>query len=226
MYSKYQSVCANLLAKARLRGVSIILPVDLVVGDECILPDHFSKYSHTTDKDSRDEGGDYEGDTTIVTCESHGTVISGYPLDLGPVSCQNIRSLISQHHLHLNWGTVGCCELSSFQSGQRSLVESSTSKPSTSSITHNLIIGESTVEWWSRISDSEGEFEGDLIKKGVVDLMCRDSSTFSSTISHLPSRHISTILRRLPNLDEWDYLTALRKEEEDPEEEEEEEEDD
>lgn len=222
LYAEYKLVCANLLAKARLRGVTLQLPVDLVIGDVRILPEHCWKSLQTFDKDSRDEGLDYEGEVTVITCES--STIPGYPLDLGPLSCQNLRNVISQHHLHLCWGTVGCSEFASFQSGQRALVEGATRKNSSNISPRNIIFGESTVEWWSRICDSDGEFEGDLVRKGVVDCLCRDSLTFISTISHLSSPHIPTILQREPNSDEWDYLTAVRKDEEQQDEDDEEDE--
>jgi hypothetical protein len=209
--------------------VTLVLPTDLTVGDELITSEQMNKSSTVIDKDARDEGGDYEGEATVVSCDAEGEAIAGYPFDLGPVSCQTIRSLIPQHSLHLSWGTAGCCEISAFQAGQRALVESSIPKsnsapPSSRSSPRNIIIGEANVEWWSRICDSDGEFDGNLVKKGDADLVCRSSSTFTSVISHLPSQQISNILRRAPNLDEWDYLSAVRKEEEEEEDDDEEEE--
>lgn len=227
LYSGFRTVCGNLIAKARLRGVELVLPADLTVGDELISPEQMAKSSTVIDRDARDEGGDYEGEGTVVTCDPKGLSIPGYPFDIGPLTCQNIRSIIPQHSLHLSWGTAGCCEISTFQAGQRALVESSIAKPNSTSLPpRNLVIGEANVEWWSRICDSEGEFDGNIVKKGDADFVCRSSSTFTSIISHLPSTHISNILRRSPNLDEWDYLTAVRKEDEEEEEDEDEEEED
>jgi hypothetical protein len=238
LYSSYKMVCRNLMTKSRLRGVRLILPVDLVVGDEVISSDQLMKCYTVYDKDSRDEGGDYDGDSTVITCdpEVQNSPITGYPLDIGPMTCQILRTTIPQHHLHLSWGTAGCCEISSFQTGQRALVESSlhqtTSKTPSAPLPvvpqmRNILLGEANVEWWSRICDPEGEFEGDIVKKGIADFTCRHPLTFTSVISQLPSTHISNILRRAPELNEWDYLTAHRKvEDPDDEEEEEEEEDD
>lgn len=228
LYSGYKMVCGSLIAKSRLRGVALVLPVDLVVGDEIISPEQFLKCYTSYDKDSRDEGGDYDGDSTIITCDPpSGSPIIGYPLDIGPLTCQLLRGTIPQHDLHLSWGTAGCCEISSFQGGQRALVESSLHQSTSTAgpSIRNILLGEANVEWWSRICDPEGEFDGDIVKKGVADFTSRHSLTFTSVISQLPSAHLSNILRRSPERQEWDYLSDRRRVV-DPDEEDEDEEED
>ena len=231
--SLYCGVCNLLLRKARLRGVNIILPVDLLTGDEVVTSAQLLKCCENIDMSSRDEGGDYEGDTTVVLCSENS--IAGVPYDIGPKTQDLLREVLASHQLHLSWGTLGCCEISSFQSGQKVLSEAASAESlkegqlqdsETATHIHNIVIGESSAEWWTRFCDADGEYEGNLIKKGVVDFCSRSSFSIASCLGQISSLCLSDALRRDPNDDEWDYLTRIRSEPEEDEDEEEEEEDD
>jgi hypothetical protein len=223
------------MLKAKCRGLNLILPQDVIIGDEPLNSAMLEKPYVSFDKDVRDEGGDYDGESTTVPLFSpvegdvlpHAKSIQGAPFDIGPNTCQLIRAEIPRHHLHLSWGTAGCCELSSFQAGQRALIEASraTYDPkATIQMCRNLVVGESTVEWWSRICDPEGEFDGNIVKKGIAEYTTRTSAPVSAALGHVESPCLSKILRREPSADEWDYISEVRRE--DPEEEDEEEEED
>ncbi len=210
-FAKFKTVCASLLTKARLRGVQIVLPNDLVVGDEVIKSEHRMKCFQTIDRDSRDEGVDYDGESLVVlSTDATSPPILGIPFDIGPATCQQLRALIPQHHLHLSWGNVGCCEISSFQNGQRVLVECASR--SSGPFFHNLVIGESNSEWWSRIVDSEGEFEGNIVAKGAANYVCRNSVPLTSLLSHLQIPHIQSPLLRPADSLEWNRLFSEKNE--------------
>lgn len=230
--SSFCAVCNTLIQKARYRGVRIILPQDLVTGDEELNADALSKCFENVDSSARDEGGDYNGDTKVLSCREH---IVGFPYDIGPKSCDILRSELKLHNLHLSWGVLGCCEIAAFQSGQKVLVEVSSSESIIQSGSdaigtrqlHNIVVGEVAVEWWTRICDPDGEYEGDLVRKCVLDFSSRNSRSVCNVLSLLPSPCLSDAMRRIPAVDEWDYLSHVRRElVEDEEEDEEEEEDD
>jgi hypothetical protein len=227
-FLSYCALCNVLIQKARYRGVRIILPEDLVMGDDELRTESLSKCFQNIDSSARDEGGDYQGDTNVSSCIGR---ISGYPYDIGPKTCEALRSELKTHHLHLSWGVLGCCEVSTFQSGQRVLVEISSLESvfqpdsgDTNTIRHlhNIVVGESAVEWWSRLSDPDGEYEGNLVKKCVLDFASRNSKCISNALAQLPTPCLSDALRRMPSDDQWDYLTQVRRE---PVEEEDEDED-
>jgi hypothetical protein len=212
----------KILEKVRVRGINLILPSDGVIGDEPASYDMLRKCYTNVDKDGRDEGGDYDGDTVVkVFSDISSTVVDGYLYDIGPSSCQSIREQILACSVHLNWGTMGRCELSSFQGGQKALVITGIPKnpsseepvknaPLSVPKPHNIVIGDSSVEWWGRISDSEGEYEGDLIKRHAASYFSRESSGVCGVLCNLPSHTLENTLYRESNSNEWDYFSKLR----------------
>jgi hypothetical protein len=62
----YKIACIELLKKARIRGCRIVLPEDLLIGNDFVSGDMKRICYNTVDNDSRDDGGDYDGDITIV----------------------------------------------------------------------------------------------------------------------------------------------------------------
>eukprot|EP01035_Chromulina_nebulosa_P016895 gene16895-22384_t len=71
---------------------------------------------------------------------------------------------------------------------------------------NSVSFGESTVEWYSRIIDSDGEYSGDLANAGIVSYVNRDSKLFTKIISLIPDSHlIDGFIRRVSsdNEDEW-----------------------
>mmetsp|Transcript_21320 Transcript_21320/g.39797 ORF Transcript_21320/g.39797 Transcript_21320/m.39797 type:complete len:1535 (-) Transcript_21320:174-4778(-) len=238
--SDYKALCGMLLQKAKMRGVDIVLPVDVVTGDEPLSSSQLQLCFANVDDSARDEGADYEGESSVVSLlpgdDGASVFVQGFVYDIGPVTCDTISPMISGSQLHLSWGTAGCTEVSSFQAGQRAIVTAASPPPKPEEATfdatekevipspHNVVLGESNVEWWARIADPEGEFEGHLTKMGMADFVSINSKSFCSVLSNERSS-LSSVIRRPSTSDEWDYLTALRHEDDEEEEEEEEEDD-
>ena len=238
--SDYRLLCGLILKKAKLRGVEILLPDDLVVGDEPLSHAQLQQCFANVDDSARDEGADYEGESGVISLQpvdDKGVIVTGFVYDIGPSSCDAFTKAISSCQLHLSWGTVGCSEISSFQSGQRAIVAAASPQLNPEEDTdvktevtlpttpHNIVIGSSNVEWWARIADPEGEFEGHLTKMGVADYVSLDSNAMCYLLSNRYSTALENVLRRPPTDAEWDYLTALRHEDDEEDEEEEEEDD-
>lgn len=237
-YGVYIQSCAAVLKKSKCRGVRVILPVDVIVGDENVSTELRNKPSLLFDKDARDEGADYDGESkplTLPTGPSSATekwpVVSGHVLDIGPETCALLRSEITSCDLLLSWGPVGCCEVSSFQAGQRALI---TAVLQRNGITtdgrlnpkplHCVVLGDATVEWWARFSDPEGEAAGDLVRIGVASFASRVSSGFIGVLSNSPSPTLQYVVRRTPE-SAWNFDVLHPKEVEEDEEDEEEEDD-
>ena len=144
------------------------------------------------------------------------SVVPGYVYDVGPLTCQAIRSEVAASDIVLVWGTVGACEFASFQSGQRALVESTvktttttsddddaeatstTTSSSSSQPLHTLVVGDASVEWFARVVDSDGDMDGDLVKHGRVAFASRESSLVCGLLTGRPSPILSTVQRREP----------------------------
>ena len=148
---KYQELAQQLgkaakalIAKARMRGVNIVLPVDAIVSEEK-LPEDLADSTYTKfDPEARDEGADYEGDTSTVSLmpkesentealegeedlaspvEAGPTLVRGYIYDIGPETCKTLSAEINTANLIFVWGVAGVCEVGPFQAGQRTLSE-------------------------------------------------------------------------------------------------------
>jgi len=217
----------------------MVLPGDVLVGDEPLKTADRLKCYEKVDPSARDEGAEYEGETKTITLttstntntnsiDEHqsssssssssssttttsSTTVSGYVYDIGPASCQSMRDEVGRCNVLLSWGTVGACEMAPFQNGQRALVESSVMKKKEDSSSdgdgddgsphppqYTLIIGDSTVEWYARINDADGEVNGDLAKAGRVAYMSRESSLFCGIVTGQYSRAVVDLLRREP----------------------------
>jgi len=217
----YTSACNLIIQKARVRGVNLLLPIDVITGDEQLTFDS-PLPSVSLDNDTQDEGVDYDGESTVVSLFDDDnrlltSEVQGFPYDVGPSTCHMLTNEIKNHHVHFSWGSAGCCEYSSFQGGQRAVISASTpprcieSTVNSTEISHvlpyNVIVGESTVEWWSRIADSDNEYDGNIMKKGVAKLSTRNSKSVSSIICQVPSGKLSAFGKRTPCKNEWDYFT-------------------
>ena len=240
--SDYRELCGMVLQKAKMRGVEIILPVDVVTGDEPLTSAQLQLCFANIDDSARDEGVDYEGESSVVSLQQPdaetGVIVKGYMYDIGPSTCDIVSSVISSSQLHLSWGTAGCSEISSFQAGHRAIVAAASPPPKQDDTAlnatnnelklspHNIVIGESNVEWWARIADPEGEFEGYLTKMGMADFVSVYSKPLCAILSNEKSTSLISVVRRAAANEEWDYLTALRHEDDEEEEEEDEEDDD
>lgn len=238
IFRKYDSLCKSyasaareLLKKARLRGVRIVLPVDLADGDEAVGVDLLMQCYKNVAPGGRDEGADYQGEFKLHpmvdfdsasgnAADNTRTQVNNYILDVGPGSCSLFSEVLSTADIVFSWGTVGCAELSSYQAGQRAVVTASI-KPAFSEDDdaaviekydakmprYTFVVGESNVEWWSRIADSEGEINGELARNGVVACTSRDSSIVCGLLTHATSASMSMLLRRDPSPSEWRYNT-------------------
>ena len=141
--------------------------------------------------------------------------IEGYVYDIGPATIRLIEEELMGTDLLLVWGCVGVCEVSLFQGGQRAVVTSAVHKKrfsgaeqsnldnngvvTVSNPMHTLLIGDSTVEWFSRFLDPDGESGGDLVGTGRVSYATRDSRVAVGFLGLLSSNVLETnlLLRRL-----------------------------
>ena len=149
---------------------------------------------------------------------------------MGSLTCQVIRNEVSESDILLVWGTIGACEFSNFQTGQRALVEGAIktigADTAVAQPQHTLVVGDASVEWFARFSDSDGEIEGELVKYGRLAFTSRESSLFCGLITGQYSRSLLNLQRREPILEsEMIYNTVVAVEEEEEEEEEEDEDD-
>eukprot|EP01041_Mallomonas_annulata_P002958 gene2958-5809_t len=281
----YREVCLHLNKKARMRGVRIVLPEDLIEGDEAPKATDRMKCFENIDPDSRDEGSEYEGEIRLTqlfvppqstietpTDKHHNNkklskkgkdvltaaiaaksavkpvdekfTVSGYVLDVGPKTCRNIQDEVANSDMLLCWGAVGFCEFSGFQTGQKTLVKAAAKKARTGLVgsdssgieasrkpLQTVIIGQSTVEWWSRIVDPDGEKGGDLVRYGIVAYAVRDSTLTMAILGLCACPAISGVLKREPLEDEWMLdppppVIEEEEEEDDDDDDEEEDEDD
>jgi hypothetical protein len=231
MCKSYASSARELLKKARLRGVQVILPLDLADGDEVVNSDLLAQCYKNVSPGGRDEGADYQGefklhqmvDAEVPNSSAKGEErkdIDNYILDVGPESCALFSEILSTASFVFSWGTVGCAELSSYQAGQRAVVTASI-KPAFSEDDdagaiekynakmpkYTFVVGDSNVEWWSRIADSEGEINGELARKGVVSCASRDASVVCGFLTRASSASLSMLLRRDASPAEWMYHT-------------------
>jgi hypothetical protein len=176
----------------------------VVQGDEPVSNQEKLKCYFNVQKDSRNEGIDYEGETKIVsiTEQSNDNLsIDGYIYDIGPKSCDALKEALKTSSIALIWGTAGVCEVSSFQNGQQSLVDGANAIASrlesyndgklTKNPLKSLIIGESSVEWTTRLLDSDNELNGDLVSFGIISYLNRDSTLFSGLIGMYPTNIIA-----------------------------------
>lgn len=213
------------MKKARLRGVRLVLPVDLADGDEDVSSDLLAQCYKNVSPGGRDEGADYQGEFKLYSIGDAETTngdarkdIHNYILDIGPESCAIFSQILATSSFVFSWGTVGCAELSSYQAGQRAVVAASI-KPAFSEDDdaaaiekynakmprYTFVVGESNVEWWSRIADSEGEINGELARKGVVSCTSRDASIVCGLLTRASSASLSMLHRRDPSPSEWTY---------------------
>ena len=155
---RYKESCAVIFQRARLRGVNIILPVDLVVGDEKVTAYAVDKSYERFDPEARDEGFDYEGETKLTSLVSEeAIVVSGYAYDVGPASISAMEKEIEKSNLLLVWGPCGLCEASAFQEGTKKFIGLTAKRPWSAEPTteciksrHVLLVGDSTCEWFLR----------------------------------------------------------------------------
>lgn len=235
---QFRNSCTLLSSKSRLRGVKLILPKDLTVGDELVLPSSIAKRYSRFDPEARDEGLDYEGESKILTLPTdEAFTINGYVYDIGPASVLETVKELENHHLILLWGTAGLCEVGSFQDGTKKIFDVSAKRPWAvdpkappvdSLISRQvMVIGESTNEWFLRFTDPDGsETKGDLVGAGVVAFAARNSVFFTGIMGCYKCSSLSRIVRRDAETEaEWIYNKRTVNIEE-PEEEEEEEDDD
>ena len=91
---------------------------------------------------------------------------------------------------------------------------------------HSIIIGDSSVEWFTRLLDPDGDADGDLVGTGRVACTSRQSSLFAGLLGlyNSPILRNTLLRRRKPLESEWKYDQI--KEERDEEEEEEDDDDD
>ena len=236
-------------SRARIRGTRFLLPLDVLVADEPISDQHRIKCFLNTDPEARDEGCDYDGDTklfeTLVPVDIIREVeVPGFIYDVGPKTCEMISHEVKACDLLFCRGTVGACEVSSFQAGQRALVKAAASTPwlETADTTGTpapwarkkqvVVVGDSSYEWFLRMVDPDGSetnlVYGDLATAGVVSYASRSSEAISGVLGRYIGPPLNTMQRRNPlenvaisgtplrllNNGEWVYNDRIIEEEE------------
>jgi hypothetical protein len=237
---QYNSLCRLLLAKARLCGYTLLFPQDILIGEEPLkTEDKLKSYTNIV-TESRSEGADYEGETKNITLSSltAESLTFGYYYDVGSETSKHFSSVASSYDLVFVWGTTGISEINNFQSGQQALVQAFALKPSSEEqkqvaagsnadagvsqlpLKHIVVWGDSTVEWFARFLDSDGELNGNLVGGGFLTFQNRDSSILRAVLSY----HASDVMEkgltyREPVAGEWIYSTRIVEVEEEDEEE-------
>jgi len=287
--AEYIIPCREIVRKARVLGVRVVMPIDLMVGDEAPGAEDRLKCFEDVDVDGRDEGGEYNGEAKLallytpppappVAVEPVSTepatphrgkgkvakatapspviapatpppppmpsvqeyVVEDFVLDIGPKSSEELRREVSESDVVLSWGTIGVCELGPFQSGQKALVQSAArrlrgDRRSSSDLSplvrkpcQTVVMGDSAVEWFSRIADPDGEHAGDLLGARMVSYMTRDSALLSGLIGGALSKSMSEFVHRDMNSNEleWTFERPLPKEADEEDEDDDAEEDD
>lgn len=246
----------HIICKARVHNCRICLPEDLMVGDEPLKEGDRLKPYRSIDPDSRAEGFDYEGEVKVLSLKSpedektepisarslvkEPNLIKEFVYDIGPSTAKKISALKDiEHAILLSWGTPGLCESSNFQEGQQALVAAINLKEDAKEATdvnlsndglvrRSILVGESNVEWSSRLIDPDGEAEGDLVANGNVSFVSRSSDVFARILGEYES-FVSTFTTqcsaRPPNENEWVYSRRVIIHSDDEEEEDDEEED-
>jgi hypothetical protein len=195
-----------------MRGVRLVVPEDVLLGDcesQAVDP---CRSDDRLDASSRDDGADYDGDTVLTHLNSSiHEQLDGFMCDIGPDTIRAIDEEVRAASVVLVWGTVGVCEWSCFQNGQRALVESVSKKetPQNLPVPLSLVIGDSTVEWFSRMSDADGERtegSGDLVKARIVSYANRNPTLAHTLCLHESRNVLSRVLKRESTLDEWIFL--------------------
>jgi len=204
------------LVRAKAKGVTVVLPTDLVMSEDALPP---AVKSAAADPDARDEGAEFETDTKIVTVPDLAAIIAaaaaeaeaaagegsaegqpprpteetaapvvtplpGFVHDLGPDSRAALLAALSSCALVVCWGTPGAVEASPCQQGTKDLLkaiakalpEGGAEGESSSAATvqqHTVLLGESTVEWASRVADPAGELGGAVVQYGVYSCAVR-----------------------------------------------------
>ena len=212
----HKLLAKQLLKKAKMRGVRVLIPTDLVVGDTEICSVDRLHSAQSIDPSSRDDGAEYNGDSSIVRLEAfHEPISDMFVYDIGPGSIHAIEEEVRSASMILAWGTAGVCESSSFQSGQRAVVECMAVRDGSTTVyptPKTLIFGDSTVEWFSRFYDADGDLtggDGDLVKIGVVSYMQRNSALGKILCLH-KSKVLSRTMRRSSVPEDWIFPEPKR----------------
>ena len=82
----------------------------------------------------------------------------------------------------------------------------------------SIVVGQSTVEWTTRMVDSDGELGGDLVASGAVSFACRRSSSVCGRLAGIESSVMTQgLMFRAPEEGEWVYQTKQEPVEEEDE---------
>ena len=253
-FLEFSDPILHLYKKAKMRGVSLMLPADVVVSEDDMSSDTMKARSYEkVDSDSRDEGLEFEGDKTTVSliaalqntvsestedesaAVANTVEIRGSVYDIGEETTQTIVSTVSESTVFLQWGTVGLCECSAFQAGQKAVTaavakpavgaDTEAATPITNPPLYSIVIGDSTVEWYARFVDSDGELGGDLARAGRLSLASRASAPFLGLLTKQKSHALLRVVQRPPSDAEFIYYNPIPASIEEEEEEEEDEDD-
>jgi hypothetical protein len=121
--------------------------------------------------------------------------VRGYVYDLGPAAVAVLKEEVAAADVLLVWGTVSLAEVGPFQTAHRALVAAAAKKKPAAGADdsaavgddgvaengaraplHTLLLGESTVEWFARVLDADGEAGGDVVGAGRVAYAMRRSA--------------------------------------------------
>lgn len=241
----YASTCRAMIRKARLVGCQLLWPEDLLVGEEALTP---AQRQGVINPESRSDGAEYEADAKPFSARTElygpSLTISGFAYDIGPNTIQSLKESIQASDVVVVWGLCGIVQCGAFQTGSQACIEAISSMTKTSALAyladpqncvrkHSLVVGQSTVEWFRRFLDSDGDMGGDLVSSGLVSYLDARASVLGSVLGRQNSSVLAnTMVFRIAEEEEWVYSKVRKEgeeeddEEEDDEEEEEEEEED
>jgi hypothetical protein len=238
----YATACRTLLAKARLSGCHLVLPLDVMLAEEKvnIQQVHQRLYYHTNPQQTiltRSDGIDYEFDTKILPAFEAiqlSQMMVMYAYDIGPQTQTFMTDMLLTSDICYIYGPVGMTEVSVFQGGQNALAQAIQTNVTQGNKTQIFLWGNETIEWLGRLIDSDNEFEGNLISSGHVKYANRNSSLFQGILLNLSTEDEATkqsavmrhgLIQRPAMETEWSYSKPRPSEEDEEEEEEEEDED-
>jgi hypothetical protein len=128
--------------------------------------------------------------------------VKNFIYDVGESSIERMKQETNSSDLMLIWGTLGACEISGFQNGQKALVNATALEFTQASAAVKTpkvcVIGQSSVEWFARFNDKNGELCGDLVGGGRLAFMSRESSFFSGIWSLCRPKSFAHLAYRLP----------------------------
>jgi hypothetical protein len=149
--AQYFSLVRALLAKARLLGVSLQWPSDVLLAESALTRQDLRHCDEHLLPEARNEGLDFEGDVRTLSLASvqrqrlalrekqqrlnvsekekvekeaeSPLYVSGFVYDVGPETIQSLQKAIGAAQAVVLWGPTGVCEVNAFQTSQQAVLQ-------------------------------------------------------------------------------------------------------